>query len=277
MPPLLPVKLVNKVNGIFQSLSSTNRLPVEVANVPGQNLDVMIGDQTSPAINWYGHRDIATTALTNPVSIGDKTATLDSVAAINLVTGSNFLLITNGVRFQFVTVLSLPGGNVINIDSPFTFAYQAGTTVIILNREINVNGSITPVTFHLTNPIPNSYIDLTQIRIEIHSAAEPDDSLFGGIAALTNGVVIQAYINGILAHIGNAKTNGGLTLFTDIEYTAKAGGGNYNTRISYYIAGQENMGVAVRLGYGDEIRIIVQDDLTSLLKIRMAGKGHFVV
>lgn len=232
-----------------------------------------LSDQTSPAINYYFHRDKSTTALTNPVAIGATSATLNSVAGI-VVGDYLYFFQPDGSWVSAFHVVNLPGGNVVDLDMPFDLAYAAGSVVIVSTHELNVNGSVTPVVHHIT-PLINNPIDITQVRIAITCAGDPDDSMFGDIVGgLANGIQFRKVTNGVYTNIGSIKTNGMLGLFGQIEYHDKAGGGAFGVRVRIYLAGQQNRGVVIRVNYGDEVQLVVQDNLTTLTSFNAIITGH---
>jgi hypothetical protein len=103
-----------------------------------------------------------------------------------------------------------------------------------------------------------------------------DDSLFGGITALTNGVVLRQN-NGVMTNIWNVKSNGefGLLCFDTFE-TSKAPAGSFGFRFRNTYAGQAKHGVTLRLEPGDTLEVLIQDDLTDLEDFAMMAQGHVV-
>lgn len=243
-------------------------------------IPVNIQDQTSPPLDLYFTKaNGAPTALTNSVAIDDTDMTVDSVASIAI---GDYVGVFSGTsaegRFYFGEVLNV-AGNVVSLDTPFDFAFDAGDPVISTSRELNVDGSVTSQTFNITvgGPSGDVEVDITRIIISIVGTSQPDDGKFGSIAALTNGIVLRR-TDGETRNIWNAKSNADFaTLAYDVEYTTRSvPAGSYGTRCRYTLAGPDKHGVAVRLAVGDALELTVQDDLTALTQFRIIAAGHIV-
>ena len=118
-------------------------------------------------------------------------------------------------------------------------------------------------------------IDLTRLSGYLQDGTAMDDAKFGGIAALTNGIVLRRN-NGFIENIWNAKTNADLALICcgQFAYTEKAPAGSFGARFCDTFAGQGNQGVAILLEADDVLELLIQDDLTLLQEFRMLAEGH---
>lgn len=244
---------------------------------------VMLRDQNSAALSLFFIQQIGSeTALTNATVIDDTTVVLDSVASCSI---GDFLGIFSGVtgtldKFYFGTILNIVS-NTITLDTPIDFAFEIGDTAVCNTRDLNVNGSVTPKIFSIQEGgiggIGSTIsIDITRIMLHITDDVAMDDSRFGGITALTNGVVFRS-VGGITKNYFNIKNNGELShLNFDTRYADRAPAGFFgiSSRLTY--AGQSKHGVAVRLTPGDSLQIIIQDDLTALASFRIIAQGHIV-
>jgi hypothetical protein len=139
-----------------------------------------------------------------------------------------------------------------------------------------VNGSLTsPVIFEI-NPPSNVVWQLLQWNINVVDNLECDDSKFGGIAALTNGVSLRATTEaGRTAIFANWKTNGDIKMDAgEIFYSDKAGGGNYSAGANWIAARNE---VVAELDGSDsvqKIEALIQDDLTDLVNVNIKAQGR---
>jgi hypothetical protein len=138
---------------------------------------------------------------------------------------------------------------------------------------------VTPVVFSLrsgdTSPGLDLTVDITRISLMCSGADAVDLIKFGSIAALTNGIVLQR-TDGDYRHIFNSKSNfnlAGSGEFSLFSATNPAHGLN-GFRWNLGIAGQNNLGVAIRLAAGEDLQLIIQDDLTGLTELRMFAFGH---
>ena len=101
-----------------------------------------------------------------------------------------------------------------------------------------------------------------------------DDALFGGLTALTNGLVVRKKVNGVFSTHANFKYNGKFAdSMYDITYADKAPAGSYGLRGRWTI---EASGSIIRLdgANGDELQILVQDNLTGLSSLHWNAQGH---
>jgi hypothetical protein len=103
-----------------------------------------------------------------------------------------------------------------------------------------------------------------------------DASTFGGLSALTRGIVLRvSRSDGTYVNYFNAKTNGELSLFIDnTDYTSKAPSGSYSVSFKWKI--RDEHGVVIRLSAGDKIQLLVQDNLTALTSFYGVVVGHIV-
>ena len=134
------------------------------------------------------------------------------------------------------------------------------------SRNLNVNGSVTPVEFTLEDLTSEKFI-LTRIDFLISCGTSVDLNLFGSIAALVNG--IDFAINGTVTF----KNNGDILLFVTDAGTevGKIEGvdaafinGHWDTLKSF-----QNGLVCVR----DNFKITVNDNLSAIDYFRISASG----
>jgi len=240
-------------------------------------LPVDVQDQTTPPVDLFFIRSLAApTTLAAAVTLNSYTIQLTGTTGFIAGIYIGIFDPTNK-RFFFAEVLSL-AGNVATLDTPIDFAFAAGTTVIPSTRNMNVDGSTTAREYVINGPGAGSgfRIDITRILIHITDESDMDDGKFGGIPALTKGLILRKE-DGEVRNIFNVKSNGEFAnLSFDFDYVSKAPAGTYGIRGRLSFAGQEKHGVAIRLGEGDSLKIIVQDDLSALSSFRIIGQGHIV-
>jgi hypothetical protein len=206
----------------------------------------------------------------------------------NIISVGDYVGMFSGVsgegRFYFGEALVVAGAGpyTITLDTPLDFAFGSGDPVISSTREMVVDGSVTPQTFSVQvgGASGNVKVDITRIIINIICDSQPDHSLFGNIAALTNGLVLRR-VDGDTRNNWNVKTNGDFAVLSyDVDYNSRSvPAGSWSATIRYTFAGQDKHGVAVRLQPGDALEAIVQDNLTSggdLLEMRIIAAGHVV-
>lgn len=210
----------------------------------------------------------------------------DSVVGVNTINVSNTSLFVDGVHigivsqttgeFYFGDQVGAAVGNTITLDTPVDFNFSVGDVVIVTTHDMNVDGSVDTEIFQIGPFAADIEIDITRIMGYLQDGVAMDDSGFGGIGALTYGVVFRLN-NGMMNNYWNAKTNGELSLITyDFTYTSRAPAGSFGARFRNSYAGQEKHGVTIRLGAGDTLEVLIQDDLTGLEAFTMMAQGHLV-
>lgn len=182
-------------------------------------------------------------------------------------------------------IVAVAGTNpyTIDLDTPLDYDFTPAGSCTLRDDNMAVDGSITPQEFVLSpvNLRVGHKWDITRILFTIVDEAQMDDGLFGGIPALTKGVVLR-HKNHTTKNIFNVKTNGDFALRTyDAVYSPKAPAGQYGFRVRRTFAGHEKNGVAIRLESlatnSDLVEIIIQDDLTDLTSFRAVMQGHVVL
>lgn len=265
---------MSRGNGTIKDGCGTDQLACVEAN---GGLAVNIQDQTSPALLIYANRVHATTTLTLAAAIDDYTVVVASNT--DLVVG-NYIGIFNlsASRFYAGNILVI-AGTTITLDTPINFAYQIGDAFQAGTKEMNVDGSGTPVIFNLrADPDLGITADVTRIIMHMTYSSAGDDGDFGDIAGgLLRGVVLRR-VDGTYHNIFNVKNNGEIgELAYDKSYDDRAPGGLFGLSSRLTFAGQSKIGVAIRLAPDDDLQIIIQDNLTSLNSFRIMIEGHIVV
>ena len=137
-----------------------------------------------------------------------------------------------------------------------------------------VNGSVTPVTFKLA-PAAGEVMLISRIMFYIEDTGNFDAADWGNGITLTNGVQIKQKKNGIVSNFGAAcKSTGDLAgMMYDINHFAFGVGNEIVCgRLTF-----TKFGEPMRLDgdFGDELQIVIQDDLTGLVNQRVTAQGHY--
>lgn len=257
-------------------LISADDPPLPIETRIGESVDVFIQDQTTPPLDFYFIQPIGSPdSLAAATAIDDTSVTVASDAGFTV--GDRVGIFSGAGRFYFAQLLAKPGANVLDLDTPLDFAFSIGNPVIASTRELDVNGSVTPQTFEVRGA-GTFEIDITRIMLSMITASAVDLSLFGDLAALTNGIVLRR-TDTETRNIWNIKTNLDiLNLAFDFLPFAAANPvqGVDGLGARYTFAGQDKHGVAVRLGLDDSLELIIQDNLTGLTQFRIIAQGHVV-
>lgn len=242
-------------------------------NVENGGLDVNVQDQNTPPLDLYFQKlDGTPTTLSANTAINDSSITVADASTFGVGTYAG--IFSGSGRYYFGTVLTKVS-NTLTLDTPLDFVFSAGNNVLPFTRDMTVDGSVTPVIFNVSagGDSTNIEVDIYNIVLQMIVTTEPDDSKFGNLAELTNGIVLRR-VDGITRNIHNIKSNADLSILSanSIMYSDKAGGGYFSVRATYPV--RDKNGVAIRLTSGDMLQMIIQDDLTSLIKFRALAKGH---
>lgn len=251
-----------------------------VVNETGTDLDVMLQDQTSEVIDLYAIdlENAITPTLTQGQDIGDKSITVDDATGI-LDTGVHAINISEDGRL-FQAVVTDVTGLVVSFNAPLDIDITTSAVVKIAPWNMAVDGSSTPRYFAVSPPEGVTW-DITRFIVGMTGTATMDDSKFGSLASLSNGVVLQI-INGTTKNLMVVNDNGGFAERAyDATYPTKVPAGVYAFRVRKTYGGQDKMGVVIRLNGddGDELRWLIQDDLldATFTKFACTFQGHVVV
>ena len=236
------------------------------------SIDVIVQDNTSEAIDIYLCNNKGTTNPTVAVAIDDKTVTVaDTTGAVV----GDCIDLKEGKRF-FQSIVTNITGSVVTFASPCDAEYTTAAQVCFGEWDLaQANGSVTPVVYCMAPP-PDAQYDIYSLTISMVDGSAMDDSKFGGIAALTNGLVGRR-TDGTIKQLFLISNNAGFREYGfNIEYPLKPPAGKYA------VAGEKlfptKNGTVLRLNGKtlDTIDVTIQDDLTGLEKFSIVAHGHEV-
>jgi hypothetical protein len=280
----------------------SNRTPLDIADIQDENgddylledfikfyekntglksgeIDTIIQDSTSPTFDLFFVKALAApTALSVATALDDYTITVDSTVGM-AVTPETYLGIFSGTgRFYWGVVLEI-NGNVLTLDNPLDFEFQIGDNVLPTTRNMRVDGSVTPEVFSIQAGTGGLVIDITRM---IYSMITTDPIGLGGFGdgdALLRGCVMRTK-NGEYRNLFNFKTNYELGVHCfDVSVYEQAKQTDVNALLARNTyGGQSKRDAVIRLDEGEELQMIVQDDLTlRLLTFLTIAQGSQVV
>lgn len=238
-----------------------------------RGLAVNLQDLITRALDLDFIRSEGQTTLTADAGVGDQV--INVTDATGIVAGKTIGLSSGTTNFYFGQVLSVDA-LAVTLDTPIDVAFPSASAVVdVGDRRLNVNGSAgSPIIFQVGPRASTVVMDIVRIMGLFTDATAMDDGKFGGLDALINGVFLRLN-NGVMSNYWNVKSNGDLSLLSfDTMYTDKAPAGQFGYRFRNSYAGQDKHGVIIRLGLGETLELVVQDDLTGLLDFRMMAQGH---
>jgi len=258
---------------------SNNALPLVTSALGEIGVPVFNVNYTTNPVDTNFQEILNVTTLALDTVIGSNTFTVapgheaiigDGIAMVNLAVPEVFLL---------GTILGV-AGDIITIDSPINKIYPIGSIVRIANSNINVAGTPASPRIFGVAPIPGLSGNVTRMMIEIQDAQSMDFSTFGSLTSLTNGCLVRLKkADGTFINLFNWKNNGQFILRSfDHNFQEKTGGGKHSFVSRRTWAGEEKHGVVLRLDgtLGEEIQLLVQDDLTGLDYFQAVIQGHIV-
>jgi hypothetical protein len=137
------------------------------------------------------------------------------------------------------------------------------------SRNMNINGSITPVVFTYTVPANETWY-AEGLRVFMSDSGTMAIGEFGSLGSvLTNGLLIEFVISSTSYQYANIKTNEELAI-SFIEGFASVDGssGFLNTNKLFMSCG--TLDPFIRLNAGDQVKVTVQDNLSGLDQLFMA-------
>lgn len=240
-------------------------------------IPVNIQDQHTNAFDLFFAQDVGSpTTLT--ADAAEHAYSISCTTGHGLIAGDGFVL-RDPINQRGFTgeVVSIAGDNTVNIDRPLTFSFPATSTIVQeRTTDLNVNGAVTRQTFSIGSPL-TAELDITRFLIQMTTTDPALFDKFGDLTALTRGVQMRI-VNDTSFNLWNAKTNADLAnLMYDMTVYESAKSFQVNGlagRMTY--AGQNKHGVTLRIGGGEAIECIIQDNLSGLLSFKIIACGHIV-
>lgn len=235
---------------------------------------VNLQDQTSEPIDTMFAQELGTFSLAEDVTVSTELVLnydFEAVAGHGLNIGDEILLAQVDRAFR-ATIINV-ATNTITVDTPIDFAFTTAAFGLLINTNMVVDGT-TPKIFSIR--AGTTEVDITRVILTMTSSAAMDDSLFGSLTALTNGLIFRV-VNGFQKSVFNFKSNQDIKQFCyDLSYSNRAPAGQFGLVARITFSGQAKHGVALRIGTDDVLQWVVQDDLTggSLTTLKVSAEGH---
>jgi hypothetical protein len=266
------IRIVGETIPINSNGEPLNELPLE----SNGGIPVNVQDQSTPAIIQKFNRVTNSTTLASPAVKYVKTISV--IDATGISAGSHIILFDPvSIRFSSFTALIVVS-TTITLDTPIDFDYPAGTFVDIAITNMAVNGAITPQIFGLRGtgvpPGVELTFDVTRLIFKCFTLTAPDFGEFGDLTKLTNGLVLRKRDGGTY-NIFNVKDNGEIAgIMFDFNFISAIGSGQdgFISRLTF--GGQSKLGVVQRLSIGEDLELIIQDDLSGLTLLEITAEGH---
>jgi len=230
-------------------------------------------DQITAPFHYYLMREDKTDiTLVSTVTIGEDT--FIASASHGFTAGGEFVSIFDNERYTQVEVMAV-SDDTITIASPFAYAFSTASTVIRGSVDMNVDADTTSQEFVFNFRNGTIPVDIQHIHVSLQHTTAGDDSKFGDLTELTNGVYFRIE-DGTTANLGNYRINQDFRDFgSTVTYADKAGGGNHSTGAEFNI--KEVYGIVFRIDPTDStiFKARVRDDLSNLVRFRIPLMGQF--
>lgn len=218
--------------------------------------------------NYYLYRVDATPTLTAPAAADATTLTVDSITGVSA--GDAITMYEDSHIFQSLVLSAV--SSTITIASPIDIAFTTSAIVEVGPWSMNVDGSVTPQVFKIMAP-PDKDFHVHSLNGTMLDQSAMDDALFGGLPALTNGIVYQ-YSNSFNKAFALIVNNTGFYEYGfNIEYASKAPSGYYGFRFRVDINEKTGSNVKLEKNGAAELQLIVRDNLTGLDKLTSVVNG----
>ena len=226
-------------------------------------IDVFPQSSTEPLFQHFLMReDKKDILLTSDVVVDDEVVSVSTGHGFTAAAGEMMVLWAENRVLQ--TRVKSVLGDAITIDAPIAQPFTvAGTKVWRGNINMNIDASVTPVEFALTLTDFTIPIDIGFAIISMTHSLAGDDSKFGGISELSNGMYFRKE-NFTNFNLGNYRNNGDFRdLGADVKYDTKGPGGSPSTSIVFDL--EKMFGQVMRLDtfYDDVVKAVMRDNNTN--------------
>lgn len=270
-----------KSNNIEVNVEDSQGLHQRANNtIVSNNVDVTLQSSINPVWQYFLMQEQKTDiTLTSAIAENDDVINVSAGHGFTAVAGE-YIVVRCGDLFLQMEVKSV-ASDAITVFMPIDTDFPDNCSVMRGNINMNVNGSITPVDFEFTSDKnggvdPVIPIDMATVKITMQHATAGDDSLFGNLAALTNGFYFRKK-DGSFMNFGNYKSNQKFKdLGAKVTYTDKAGGGNFSTEIEFDLKEIFTQEVRLDPRTVDKILGKVRDNI-ALLKFTVSFLGSLTI
>lgn len=231
---------------------------------------------TAPLIIPF-HTTTNSTTLATAATAKDDLS-FDVASTTGFIAGA-YITIYNisGNRWFQAHQVGAVSGSTVTVDTPLDFEYQIGDQISVGSSDLAVDGSSTSVVYTVRDPEAGLTLtgDITRIILVMECATACSWAEFGDLTALTNGLVLRK-TDSVYQNIFNVKSNKELANVmydTDIFIAGgPAGVDGVKGRITF--GGDSKIGTIIRLASGEDLELIVQDNIAGLTSFQVYAEGY---
>lgn len=273
--------IIFKVNDVNARIAAVSTLTGEVESVNSYKgaLNVHQGDVHQVIVNEdFAEDDTASTTVSTASIAGDTALIVADTGGFSA--SDAVVILESGVKepsYPIVTAIAAGTPGTLTLDRPLDNAYSTSATVerVVTDMTAAVGTLAAHISYKISPP-PGEIWHIMRILLSITSASSPDDGKFGGISALTNGVVLRQNLSTGTRTISNWKSNSDMKAdMYDLVYSDKAPAGQYGTNGRFTFK-KVDFVPELNGDDGDYLEILIQDNLSTLGSFNMKAQGHKV-
>jgi hypothetical protein len=232
-------------------------------------------DIGKPIVNQYIHFHTATTTTLTVATVAATDYILNVVSTAGFIVG-DFLHIEDGAAETTHPQITALTATTLTLDRRIDLVHPIGTTIIkaVLDLSTAAGTMASPVEYY-TGPQAGEKWHLTRILPVLTHGTAGDLGLFGNLAALPNGVLLRARINGVYTTYTNWKTNADIKKdMFDVEFDPRSGGGGTHGTSGRGTFTASGTTVVLNGDNNDRLEVYIQDDPTALNSFFINTQGH---
>jgi hypothetical protein len=263
----------------LRNLYITDPVTGEIAQVESNGaLAVNIQDQHTRAFDLFFSQDVGSPTTLTTDAVEDEYS-ISVTTGHGLVAGNELVLVDPAAqRGDTLQVVSVAGDNTVELDRPLSYSFASATSVVQQRTsQMAVDGSVTRQTFKVGGAL-SAELDITRFLLQMTTTDTPAFDEFGDQDATGFRGCVMRHVNGTTATLWNVKSNAEMANlmydFTPYESALPFANNGIAGRMTY--AGPSKHGVTIRLGAGETLEFIIQDNLVGINSFKIIACGHIV-
>jgi hypothetical protein len=254
---------------------------INISVAPPRKVEVIHQDVGNPLVVANFNKTTNITTLTAEATQDDDVINVASV--VGVLVGSYIIIFSSVTNRFFIAKAISTVDLTITLDTQLSSTFPIGSNVNIGIINMNVDGSTTRQVFGIrgiATPFDIAKtVHITRIIMICFTETVSAFNQFGDLDRLTRGLVLRKR-NGITNVIFNVKDNAeieGITLDWRPYDALNLQQGQYGFSARLTFSGAEKMGAVAELNPGEDLELVIQDDLEGLLSLYCVAEGHVAI
>ena len=227
--------------------------------------------------HYFNQRTGVETTLNGATAVNARTLIFTDASSFSV--GSKIDIFLGSVHQHIYRTITVIATNTVTIDAGIDIALTDGSEIKEVIFNMAVDGSATPQIYNVRSTIGEK-VDIIRLLLQLVDATAADDSKFGGMTALTNGVHLRKNINDGESYqtisIWKANKDMKEDMF-NLDYTDKAGPSNHGVNGRWSIFDGTGAVINIDGDNAESVELVIQDNLTDLIDFQMKMQGHIEV